>query len=234
MPRQPRFILPGQPQHVIVRGNNRITIFRRIRDYHFFLNVVREAALKFDCKIHAYVLMTNHVHFLITPDNKFGISKTMQSIGRRYVQYFNKSYSRTGTLWEGRFKAALIDSEQYALTCYRYIELNPVRAKMVDDPSDYRWSSYHKNAEGKPDQLVFPHELYQRLGRTQAERCASYQKLFDGQLDEQTLTNIRYATNRCWVLGEDKFKENAENQTCRPSSPQSRGGDRRSKPFNRV
>lgn len=234
MPRQPRFIAPGQPQHVIVRGNNRTRIFKQTRDYRFFLNVAREAASKFDCSIHAYVLMSNHVHFLATPANEFGLSKTMQSIGRRYVQYFNKSYNRTGTLWEGRFKACLIDSEQYALTCYRYIELNPVRANMVNRPSEYKWSSYHKNAHGRFDPLVSPHELYQRLGSSAAARCVSYQKLFHGQIDEHTLTNIRYATNHCWVLGGDKFKEKVERQSCRPATPQCRGGDRRSKKFNGV
>ena len=149
MARQPRFVLPGQPQHVIQRGNNRQDIFRADEDYAFYLEKAEEAANKHECDIHAYVLMTNHVHLLVTPHLENSISKMMQMIGRYYVQYFNYRYRRTGTLWEGRYKASLIDSEQYLLTCMRYIELNPVRAtNMADHPSDYRWSSYGSNATG--------------------------------------------------------------------------------------
>ena len=173
MPRLPRFVVPGQPQHVIVRGNNRSCVFCRDEDYLFFLEILQEATLKFACKIHAYVLMSNHVHLLITPELEIGISKVIQSLGRRYVHYFNKKNKRTGTLWEGRYKASLIDSEAYALICYRYIELNPVRANMVAHPGEYRWSSYHKNAEGMPDPLVLPHDLYRRLGKNKVDRCAS-------------------------------------------------------------
>lgn len=234
MPRQPRFVLPGQPQHVIVRGNNRSNTFCRDDDYLLFLEILQEAALKFECKIHAYVLMTNHVHMLITPESEIGISKVMQSLGRRYVQYFNKRYNRTGTLWEGRFKASLIDSEAYALICYRYIELNPVRAYMVTHPGEYRWSSYHKNANGKHDSLVSPHDLYNRLGNNRADRCASYRSLFGAKIAEQTLVNIRDATNGCWALVEGKFDSRTEADIGRPVSPQKRGGDRRSKAFNRV
>jgi putative transposase len=157
MARLPRFVIPGQPQHVIQRGNDRQAIFRVEQDYSFYLEKLQEAAEKHQCDIHAYVLMTNHVHLLITPHTETGIGKTLQSIGRYYVQYFNHCYKRTGTLWEGRYKATLIDSEGYLLTCMRYIELNPVRANnMVNHPSDYPWSSYRSNALGQEDAFVTP------------------------------------------------------------------------------
>lgn len=141
MARLPRYTLPGQPQHVILRGNNRTDIFAAEDDYHFFKECLHTAAQQHGCDIHAYVLMTNHVHLLLTPQQENSISKTMQSVGRRYVQYFNFRQNRSGTLWEGRYKATLIDSERYLLTCYRYIEMNPVRAGMVSQPGEYPWSS---------------------------------------------------------------------------------------------
>ena len=137
MPRQPRFTIPGQPQHVIIRGNNRDPIFYADEDYGFYLEKLRQACEKHQCDVHAYVLMTNHVHLLITPHTENSLGKAIQMLGRYYVQYFNYSYKRTGTLWEGRYKATLIDSEAYLLTCYRYIELNPVRAEgMAEHPSN--------------------------------------------------------------------------------------------------
>lgn len=147
MARLPRYVIPGQPQHVMLRGNNRSEIFVTEADYQFFLEKLRLAITKHSCDVHAYVLMTNHLHLLITPNEEQGVSKAMQMLGRYYVQYFNYCYRRTGTLWEGRYKATLIDSEAYLLTCMRYIELNPVRAGMVDHPSQYPWSSYHHMRE---------------------------------------------------------------------------------------
>ncbi|MGC2047550.1 MAG: transposase, partial [Gallionella sp.] len=149
MARLPRFVLPGQPQHVIVRGNNRSEIFCADADYRFYLEKLQLACDKHGCDLHAYVLMTNHVHLLITPHEEQSLSKALQMLGRYYVQYYNHCYQRTGTLWEGRYKATLIDSEAYLLTCMRYIELNPVRAGMVAHPSEYPWSSYHHNALGQ-------------------------------------------------------------------------------------
>ena len=135
MARQPRFLLPGHPQHVIQRGNNRQVIFADEADCRLYLDTLKEACERFACHVHAYVLMTNHVHLLMTPDCKAGIGKVMQSLGRRYVQYFDYRYRRSGTLWEGRYRAALLDTEPYLLTCYRYIELNPLRAGMVASPA---------------------------------------------------------------------------------------------------
>ena len=198
MARLPRIVIPGQPQHVIQRGNNRDVIFVSNEDYRFYLEKLQYACTKYNCNLHAYVLMTNHVHLLITPQTIDGVSKVMQSIGRYYVQYFNYTYDRTGTLWEGRYKATLIDSEAYLLTCSRYIELNPVRAKMVSHPSEYPWSSYQSNALGKDNSLITFHLLYKRLGKTGEERQKNYRQLFRLHIADKTLVEIRDATNKAW------------------------------------
>ena len=231
MPRLPRFVLVGHPQHVIIRGNNREPIFYADEDYQFYLEKLLKACNKHNCDIHAYVLMTNHVHLLITPHKKDGISKVIQMLGRYYVQYFNHTYQRTGTLWEGRYKATLIDSEHYALGCYRYIELNPVRANMVEHPAEYPWSSYRYNALNEKDELVVGHELYKRLGKSVKERCESYRALFNIEVEQKTIEEIREATNKSWVLGSEYFKESIEDKINRPMNPRGRGGDRKSKSY---
>ncbi len=228
MARLPRFVIPGQPQHVIQRGNNREVIFVSDDDYRFYLKSLEDACKQHRCDVHAYVLMTNHVHLLMTPNTEDGISKVMQSLGRRYVQYFNYTYDRTGTLWEGRYKATLIDSEQYLLTCSRYIELNPIRAQMVNHPSEYPWSSYRCNALGKVNELVAPHLLYKRLGKSSDERRKAYRQLFRTRITEITLEEIREATNKAWVMGNDRFKTKIEKLTSRQATPKTRGGDRKS------
>ena len=236
MARLPRFIIPGLPQHVIVRGNNRSEIFRADADYLFFFEKLRAACEKYCCDIHAYVLMTNHAHLLITPSEALEVGKVMQMLGRYYVQYFNHRYERTGTLWEGRYKATLIDSENYLLTCMRYIELNPVRAKMASHPSEYPWSSYSFNAQGMADALVTPHAEYLRLGKSDAERQKAYRELFEYPISENTLDEIRKATNKAWVLGGSRFKQRMRKQLNRRIEPNVRGGDRKSEKFkiNRV
>lgn len=238
MARLPRFVIVGQPQHIIVRGNNREPIFYADDDYRFYLEKLKKACSKHQCDVHAYVLMTNHVHLLITPHKKDGLSKVIQMLGRYYVQYFNHTYQRTGTLWEGRYKATLIDSEHYALGCYRYIEMNPVRANMVNHPAEYPWSSYAYNALGKASELVVEHELYKRLGANNKLRRESYRALFDEAIPQKTIDEIREATNKSWVLGSDFFKETIEAKINRPMSPSAKGGDRKSRMFkdkiNRV
>jgi len=231
MARQPRFVLPGHPQYVIQRGNNRSVIFGTEEDYGFYLDKLREGFKKHGCDVHAYVLMTNHTHLLLTPHSENGIGKLMQFIGRYYVQYFNYQYRRTGTLWEGRYKATLLDSEQYLLTCYRYIELNPVRAAMVDHPREYPWSSYRFNAFGEPDGVIIPHELYQQLGKDGPERQTSYRALFQRDIDDRTLGDIRQATNNAWVLGNDRFRQSIEELTQRQAAPKPKGGDKRTKEY---
>jgi putative transposase len=206
MARLPRYILPGQPQHVIHRGNNRQAVFGGDDDYRFYRDCLGEASKKHQCDIHAYVLMTNHVHLLVTPQAEAGIGKMMQSVGRRYVQYFNHTYQRTGTLWEGRYRATLVDAERYLLRCYRYIELNPVRAERVNHPRDYPWSSYRCHADGYADPLVVDHNLYLALHRNAEERRKAYRALFRSRLDEQTLGEIRDTLNKGWVLGSERFK----------------------------
>ena len=175
--------------------------------------------------------MTNHVHLLLTPDDPQGISRLMQSLGRYYVRYVNQTHGRTGTLWEGRYKSTLIESERYLLTVSRYIELNPVRAQMVEHPLEYPWSSYHKNALGKAIALLTPHALYQALGADDVARQEAYRALFDCHIPDFTLEKIRAATNRAWVLGEGRFLTQIESQTGRRSAPQERGGDRKSKKY---
>ena len=234
MARLPRFNIVGQPQHVIVRGNNREPIFYSEPDYLFYLDKLQQACEKHNCDLHAYVLMTNHVHMLITPNTENALSKAMQMIGRYYVQYFNHAYQRTGTLWEGRYKATLIDSDLYALTCYRYIELNPVRAKMVDHPAEYPWSSYRCNALGEQCELIEPHPLYQQFGREKTDRTLAYRALFEQLIAEKTLDEIREATNKAWVLGSDYFKARIEKQTNRPTAPRKRGGNRKTIKENKI
>ena len=226
-----RFVLVGHPQHIIVRGNNRAAIFNKVDDYLFYLEKLKLACEKHECDLHAYVLMTNHVHLLMTPHKPDSIAKAMQMIGRYYVQYFNYTYKRTGTLWEGRYKATLINSEQYALTCYRYIELNPVRANMVAHPADYPWSSYRANANGEYNALLIAHTLYQSLGKNKLLRCDAYRALFDGQLTSKTMDEIRSATNKSWVLGDHDFNERIKGEINRQTEPKARGGDRKSERF---
>src|SRR5210317_680022 len=170
MPRRARLSIAGIPWHIIQRGNNRSACFYADEDYHRYLATLREQAEKHGCRVHAYVLMTNHVHLLITPERKDSAALLMKHLGQRYVQYINRTYKRSGTLWEGRFRSCLAQSEGYALACYRYIELNPVRANMVSHPRNYPWSSYRINAEGKKNDLIVPNEQYLRLGRTDVFR----------------------------------------------------------------
>jgi len=175
--------------------------------------------------------MTNHVHLLLTPNTEPGIGSMIQMLGRYYVQYFNYVNQRTGTLWEGRYKATLVDSEGYLLTCYRYIELNPVRAEMVNHPSDYPWSSYRYNSLGQNDPAVTPHPEYLRLGKTVEQRQQAYRALFKNRLTEKTLAEIRDASNKAWVLGSSQFKQKIEQRLNRRAEPIARGGDRKSSTY---
>ncbi len=234
MARLPRPYLPGCPQHVIQRGNNREACFHETADYKAYLSFLKDAAAKYRVAIHAFVLMTNHVHMLVTPGDEQGVSRMMQAQGRKYVQYFNFVRGRTGTLWEGRYKSTLVDTESYLLTVYRYIELNPVRAAMVSHAADHPWSSYQANALGKRIELLTPHRLYTRLGRTREERQAAYRALFRGRMPERTLAAIREATNKSWALGDDRFKAQIEAETGRRSVPLGRGGDRKSASFRQA
>ncbi len=231
MARQRRFCLPGQPQHIIQRGNNRGITFVEEQDYRFYLETLGDALQRFGCAVHAYVCMTNHVHLLMTPESEDAISQVMQSLGRKYVPYFNYRYERTGTLWEGRYKAALIDAESYLMACYRYIELNPVRAGMVTSPAEYPWSSYRHNGAGKPDPLITEHPVYFALHATAQSRQATYRALFDAEVPRAELSAIREATNKCWALGNERFRRQIEAIADRQAAPKPRGGDRKSEQF---
>jgi putative transposase len=208
---------------VILRGNNRNIIFVAEEDYLFFIECLQRAVEEHGCTIHAYVLMTNHVHLLMTPTRENSISKAMQSLGRRYVQYFNYTQKRSGTLWEGRYKATVIDSEQYLLTCYRYIELNPVRAKMVAQPQEYPWSSYLCHAEGAANELIVDHPLYLSLGKDREERQVAYRALFAAHVSEVSMDDIRAATNKGWALGGERFVQEVAKALSRRIAPLARG-----------
>jgi len=231
MARHSRFVVVGHPQHIIARGNNRQAIFCCDEDFSFYLENLKAGCIKYAAELHSYVLMTNHVHLMMTPLNEDSLSKVMQMQGRCYVQYFNHTYRRTGTLFEGRYKASLIDTERYLLTCMRYIELNPVRADMVKGPSEYPWSSYHCNANGYEDELITPHSEYLGLGLSKEERLSNYRALFRAHLSESEITKIRESANKGWVLGSDRFKNMIEEQLSRRVVPLGRGGDRKSAEF---
>ena len=203
MPRQARLAVAGIPWHVIQRGHNRDACFFTDGDYQFYLRHLHDQAIKHCCSIHAYVLMTNHVHLLVTPEEKEGVSHLMKNLSQRYVQYVNRVYERRGTLWAGRLRSFLTQSDNYTLACYRYIELNPVRANMVEKLLEYRWSSYAANAEGRVNSLVTPHSIYLALGRDDVARRRRYRALVQSGLDEDSLTKIRYAINTSTILGEN-------------------------------
>ena len=207
MARRPRIVLPGIPLHIIQRGNNRDACFFTDSDYLVYLEWLEEAAIKSGCAVHAYVLMTNHVHLLITPNEPDSAGLMMKQLGQRYVQYINRTYQRSGTLWDGRYRSCLTQEENYVLSCYRYIELNPVRAKMVAHPSDYRWSSCRANAYGETSSLLVPHESYLAFGSNQFARQACYLELLSLQLAPNMLDHIRAATNGNFVLGNKRFED---------------------------
>jgi putative transposase len=207
MPRLPRFTLPGIPQHVVQRGNNRQAIFFDESDHLAYLEWLGKGRRAYRVEVHAYVLMTNHVHLLLTPRVARGIGRLMQYLGRHYVAYINRVYGRTGTLWEGRYKAAVVQTERYFLACQRYIELNPVRAEMVSNPADYRWSSYRANAHGKVNALLTPHEEYLGLGRDVEGRQRAYSRLFEHEIAPEELEVIRKSLRHNHVLGDDRFRD---------------------------
>ena len=207
MPRRPRIHLDGQPLHIVQRGHNREACFFADEDYYSYLHWLADALKETGCRLHAYALMTNHVHLLLTPDKAEAVPKLVISLGRRYVQYINTSYRRTGTLWDSRYKSSAIQAESYLLRCMRYIELNPVRAGMVDDPARYRWSSYCHNGLGQRDERLTPHALYLALDREADGRRAAYRALFRSELDAAALGDIRLALNQGQPLGDERFAE---------------------------
>jgi len=210
MARPTRLELPGIPLHVIQRGNNRAACFFGEMDRRFYLKCLREAAGRRNCAIHAYVLMDNHIHLLATPNEPGAVARMLQDVGRRYVRIINTIHGRTGTLWEGRFKSSLVDSESYLMTCHRYIELNPVRAALTAEPGAYPWSSHRHYSSGAHDKLITEHPVFVGLGPSDAERRAAFCSLFDEQFDASTLRLIRDAANAGSALGSQSFLARTE------------------------
>jgi putative transposase len=204
MPRIARSVLAGLPLHVVQRGINRQPCFFSDSDYSIYLGFLTEFAVRFGCSLHAYCLMTNHVHLLLTPEAPDSCALLMKNLGQRYVQTVNKRLDRTGTLWEGRFKSGLVRSEAYVLACYRYIELNPVRAGMVKSPSQYRWSSYQANVGGRTGGELRSHPAYDALGLDVAQRTSVYRQLCESAPPEPIVEEIRRATRIGCAMGKKR------------------------------
>jgi putative transposase len=202
MSRRPRAFVPGYPVHIWQRGNNRQVVFRCEADYRYLWRCLKEAIGEHPLHVNGYVFMTNHLHLLVTPDDAEAISKVMHSVTRRYSGYFNARYARTGGLWEGRYKASKITNDAYFLACHRYIDLNPVRARMVQRPGDYTWSSHRCYAHGEANSLVTPHAAILQLGTEAIDRRQAYAALFDSPLDDDTLETIRSCTRSGRAVGD--------------------------------
>jgi putative transposase len=215
MARLPRFDLPGIPQHVVQRGNNRLPCFLDDDDRQQYLQCLLHALKRFECSLHAYVLMDNHVHLLISPGEVGALSRLMHTFARNYACRFNDRHGRTGTLWEGRYKACMVDSSRYFLACSRYIELNPVRAWIVARPGDYSWSSWRAHAGERVDPLLSAHAEYLALGADPAARASAYRALFDEALPNELVAEIRHYLLQQKALGSDRFRAWVEARTGR-------------------
>ncbi|MBS1187662.1 MAG: transposase [Burkholderiaceae bacterium] len=227
MARTARLVIPNMPHHIIQSGNDRQSIFRDDADYLAFQAWLKDAARQFRVALHAYVLLPNQVHLLATPVDETGLARMMQWVGRYYVPYFNQKYSRSGTLWQGRFKTSVIESEQYFLPCSRYIEMKPVRTGLAANPADYRWSSFAHHVGDRPDSMITDHPLYWGMGNTPFEREAAYkawilQPVPDGELDA-----LSSAVAKGWALGSDEFKIALERRTSRRVRPGKKGRPRK-------
>jgi putative transposase len=228
MPRRSRLMLPGVPVHIVHRGNNKQPCFREEQDKTFYLVHLARLLRQTGCALHAYCLMTNHVHFLVSSKASGSCSRLMKGIAQLHTQYINRTYGRSGTLWEGRFRSCLVQTEEYVLACYRYIEANPVRAGLCHHPGDYPWSSYGHNADGANDPLVTPHDEYMRLACDADSRRSNYRELFESLLPAGKLDEIRKATNGNFVLGDASFRAELEARTGRRVAPGSPGRPARS------
>lgn len=219
MPRARRYLLAGVPQHIVQRGIDRQAVFFEDVDYESFLGLMAASAESYRVSVHAYCLMTNHYHLLVTPHERMSIPRFMRYRSGSYVRHANIRYGRTGTLWDGRYRASLVDEEGYFLVCHRYIELNPVRAGMVKIPGRYRWSSYPRNAWGAEDRCVTPHSMYRALGRCEASRQAAYRGLFEGVLVDELVDEVRVALRHNHVLGNERFKDQVQAMLARKLGP---------------
>lgn len=215
MARLPRLTLPGYPHHIIQRGNNRQAIFATPADDQLLLDLMLENASKFEVHVHAYVLMSNHFHLLATPQTADGLPKMMQAVGRSYVRHFNRSQQRTGTLWEGRYKSTLIQTDRYLLACMAYIDLNPVRAGLVAQPQDYPWSSHRHYLGLTVDRLVKPHALFWALGNTPFAREAAYAEMVRAGIHPVQQAALTASVLHGWALGEPDFVADLQKRTQR-------------------
>lgn len=227
MARQPRIVVPNLPLHVMHRGNNRQDVFENHADMYRIKKDIRKSLEKSACSLHAYVIMSNHLHLLVTPPARESIAIFMQSMANRYVRYFNSKRGRSGTIWEGRYKSCLVDSDNYLFAVYRYIEMNPLRAGIVTNLGDFRWSSYHHNVCGKVDDMLTEHELYMDLGGDVQTRCTNYQALFNAPQLEGMDKKITSSTIRGEVLGGESFHSEISKLILRPTKLSSHGGDRK-------
>lgn len=224
--------MPGIPLHITHRGVNRGATFIDDEDCAAYLQALEQTAQEQGVAIHGYVLMTNHVHLLVSASAAGAVSRMMQALGRRYVRRFNTRYGRTGTLWEGRYKSCLVDSDRYLLACLRYIELNPVRARMVERPWDYRWSSVHGHLGLREDRRVSPHPVYLALGRDTGQRAERYRCLLMEALSDDVLADIRVHLQQERALGSPAFCAMVEKVLQRPAEVRPQGRPRRDSNVN--
>lgn len=223
MARLPRLVIAHHPHLIIQHGNNLQTVFRDAEDHQVFLDWLREAARMFKVKLHAYALLPDHFNLLASPADDLGLGRMMQWVGRYYVPYFNRKYGRSGTLWQARFKAAVIEAERYLMPCCLYVEQDPVRAGMVADAADYPWSSYAHHAGVKTDPLIVDHPLYWALGNTPFAREAVYRKALEKPLGKDDMQAIEQCALKGWALGSAQFKAALEKGGARRTSPAQRG-----------
>lgn len=229
MARLPRLTVPGYPHHVIQRGNNHQDIFLSVANYQYLLRLIAENAQKFEVDIHSYVLMTNHFHLLATPRTEAGLPQMMQAVGRSYVRYFNDMYGRSGTLWEGRYRSTLIQTDRYLLACMVYIDLNPVRAGLASDVRDYPWSSHAFYVGMRSDKLIIPHPLFWELANTPFSREAAYSELVQAGVSAHQQEMLTRSVLDGWALGEPDFIEDLQKRTKRRVSKSKAG-----RPFSSI
>lgn len=227
MPRRPRLEIPNIPLHVTQRGVNRCAIFLDDDDRRHFLHLLRGAAREHALSIHAYVLMGNHIHLLLSSARPGALSRAMRGLGQCYVQAFNLKHHRSGTLWQGRFKSCLVGSERYLLAVYRYIELNPVRAALCDRPEAYVWSSVHANLGRRTDGIVTPHACYLGLHADPVQRAALYREWLKEGIGDDDLQRIRRHMEQERVLGSRRFQAMMEAALERPVQVRPRGRPRK-------
>lgn len=229
MARLARLVVPGYPHHIVQRGNNRQPIFVDDADRERFLTLLVQYANRHALPIHAFVLMPNHVHLLATPAEAGTLAAVMQGVGRSYVRWFNARHQRSGTLFEGRFRSSVVDTDRYALACSRYIELNPVRAGLVTSPAEFRWSSHRHNVGVRPNALITEHAAMWALGNTPFERQSSYRKMFEKPLGSAELAAFRQSVQSGWAVGRDDFVADLSGSNPRRVQPRRPGRPRKNR-----